>query len=421
MTIYTDVFTGSSIAGALPYAEIDVDATANVQLLWPTQNINTINSNNSTTYENSYVGNITDIINSGSTTTLNIYLPDATAQVKGTNFTLVNKTSSTVITIYDYTGTLITTLNNSTSTSYTFYVSDNTTQGWEYVYAGTVSSTSTTISVAYNTINNSTANHGVTFYWNGSTAPGTTDDRIQADVVEVINLGTSSSPGFITLPSITGVSNAPGYSFKLINSLPVGNTLKVVENSADGSNVILNIITSQVAPDYIFTIAATTTSGSYYWQVEYANKANSMTSNTVSYFNVNNYILSSNSFAFSSSNHDLYTKWAYQIITNSSDQAHAAYIMVITGATGNPNNIFLPDPTTLSSVGFTINIILKSATSNIIYQFTDIKSNAVIGEYTMTATSYAGYNTRLITCAPIFNTEQTNYTGNYWAINVSIY
>ena len=131
-TLYTDVFTGNSISSPVAYQLITLEANP-VQLIWPSQDINTISPAGSVNNAvNFYIGNITDITSEIVSTGL-IFLPDITLQIKGASFTLVNRTlTGSTINIANYNENLVLScVDAGVITSYTFYVNNNNNQnGW---------------------------------------------------------------------------------------------------------------------------------------------------------------------------------------------------------------------------------------------------------------------------------------------------
>jgi hypothetical protein len=431
-TIYTDVFTGSSISSPIAYANINLSTNSNVQLIWPSQAINLSNSANNNAI-NIYVGNTTDI-KANSTVTGNIYLPDITQQAKGAIFNLVNRTANnSTINILTYDGKLTKVLKDSDVGSYSFYIMDNTYQtGWEFVNlassggggggiasvngtsgqivvtspttAPIISLANTTVtagsytsaniivdstgritgasngggggtSKTYATINNTTDYYTTIFYWANQTPPSPITPgnvQIQPDVVSLVLQGGAATKngGSIILPN--PAYGTLGYSFQLINLLNAGYNVFIETYS---SSALFEITGNQSGNyDYIFTIVSN--GASNIWNIEEIPQQGELS------------ILEPyNSFNLASIfSNTMHLKWAVENPNLSADEIFAARILDLTDTRSNPAllNINLPGTNTTSvpavknAVGEQINLVFNQNSGSYVYNVRDFANNTLI-------------------------------------------
>lgn len=396
MTIYTDVFTGSSISSPIPYQKINfifLSSLGNIQLIWPSQSISaTYPSNNINNTTNYQVGNITDLLSSDMITKT-IYLPDATQQTKGANFSIVNRSFTSVqINIVTYNGTYLLSFINPDD-CFTFYLTDNTNQnGWYYIQTG-ASGTNPFApkSIPYAVINQTTAGYNTQLYWSDETPPSG-NTQVQADLFNIMQLGTISNPGSITLPNPN--NGALGYKFQIINSLPNGYTLKV--KKYDGSPLITIVSSRDVDYDYYLTLVDNQVTRD--WYIESVPR-------TV----LSDYLLPYNSFTLSSAQNNVSLYWANEVPTGTSLIVGDTTLINLTGSI-NTCTIILPTALkcpigTTFQLPIKANFTLPSSYQYFIYDYD--QTNRVVFSNTPDKTL-----TNLI-CTVISNNSNDTLTSNW--------
>ena len=260
----------------------------------------------------------------------------------------------------------------------------------------------------YALLNNTKAGVVVSLYWPTQTPLPASPNQSQVDVLNVINLGSTANAGTLSLPN--KALGAPGYSFKLINSLPIANTLKVKDS--DTNVILLSLPTISFPNDYIFTLI-TTSATTLAWEIE------SIPAQTSS--DIDNYLIDVSTFTFTGALNSVNLEWATQSTTGS-EAIKAARTVIINGVSNDnthTNTIVLPNPALLpldlvGSAIITLAFVPDSTvTTNYTYVLQDFDNNT-LGTYIFAATSYKGG--RIITCVPINNSSSATLT---WAVSVT--